>query len=109
MPAGHGEVVFLEGEAGIGKTRLVDEFLSGIDLEGTRVLYGSYLPAGGRGGLSSAELDHLGGRDLEEALTPYLTDTPDLVSSFAALVRHEATPKGANHCSGKRSTPCSST
>ncbi|MHC4849172.1 MAG: protein kinase domain-containing protein, partial [Planctomycetota bacterium] len=51
---GDGNIVFLEGEAGIGKTRLIDAFLRGLNDEDPHVLYGSYPPSGGMGGLSDA-------------------------------------------------------
>jgi serine/threonine-protein kinase len=39
---GEGNTVFIEGEAGIGKTRLLDAFLRGLDDKDIHVLYGSY-------------------------------------------------------------------
>jgi serine/threonine protein kinase/tetratricopeptide (TPR) repeat protein len=84
---GEGRLLLLEGEAGIGKTRLLDAFLGEIDA-GT-VLYGSYPPSGGMGGLSDSLLDHFGSRALDESLRPHLDQTPRLVSPFAAVVRHE--------------------
>ena len=93
--AGGGRTILLEGEAGIGKSRLVDAFLQRIDAADVHVLYGSYPPTGGLGGISDAILDHFGTHGLEEALRPLLTVTPSLVPAFAALVRHEAPPEGA--------------
>jgi len=92
---GEGNSVLLEGEAGIGKTRLVDAFLQNLNGEDACVLYGSYPPSGGMGGISDAILDHFGTGNLEENLRPYLTVTPSLVPAFAALVRHDTPPEGS--------------
>ncbi|MHC4862113.1 MAG: serine/threonine-protein kinase, partial [Planctomycetota bacterium] len=86
---GEGRSLLLEGEAGIGKTRLVDAFLESLREEEAHVLYGSYPPAGGLGGLSDAGLGKFGSAGLAESLAPYLAVTPSLVPGFAALVRHE--------------------
>ena len=89
--AGSGTTVLVEGEAGIGKTRLVDAFTA--ELENAHVLYGCYPPTGGIGGLADAILGKFGTAGLENAVRPYLPDTPSLVPAFAAQVRHE-TPSG---------------
>jgi serine/threonine protein kinase len=46
--AGDGRVVLIQGEAGIGKCRLVDEFLTTLRVDGTdvEILAGSYPPGG---------------------------------------------------------------
>ena len=92
---GDGNSVLLEGEAGIGKTRVVDAFLQGLDGRDAHVLYGSYPPSGGLGGISDAIFGHFGAGDLEERLRPYLTVTPSLVPALAAVIRHESPPPGA--------------
>jgi tetratricopeptide (TPR) repeat protein len=97
---GDGNTVLLEGEAGIGKTRLVDAFLRGIGEEDLHVLYGSYPPSGGMGGFSEAILGKFGETRLADALTPYLTVTPSLVPTFAALVKHASPPTGAEPLGG---------
>jgi tetratricopeptide (TPR) repeat protein len=97
---GQGNTILLEGEAGIGKTRLVDTFLRELEGQEVHVLYGSYPPSGGMGGLSDAITDHFGMRGLEEALRPYLTVTPSLVPAFAALVKHESPPSGSEPIQG---------
>jgi len=97
---GDGNTVFLEGEAGIGKTRLIDAFLRGIEDEDLHVLYGSYPPSGGMGGLSEAVLGKFGSARLADALAPYLTETPSLGPAFAALSKHESPPTGADPLGG---------
>jgi tetratricopeptide (TPR) repeat protein len=96
---GAGQVLLVEGEAGIGKTRLIDEFVGRLRQEGEDLnfLFGSYPPGGAAtaaGGFSTAYREHFGHEGLEEALAGYLTTTPVLVPAFAALLRGEPTPKG---------------
>src|SRR2546429_707220 len=45
---GQTQVVFLEGEAGIGKTRLANEFLAWAEMEGADVLQGQAFETGGQ-------------------------------------------------------------
>jgi len=97
---GDGNTVFLEGEAGIGKTRLVDTFLRGLEDDDLHVLYGSYPPSGGMGGLSEAIIGNFGEARLADTLAPYLTVTPSLVPAFAALIKHESPPTGAEPLQG---------
>ncbi|MHC4452847.1 MAG: serine/threonine protein kinase, partial [Planctomycetota bacterium] len=98
--SGAGSTVFLEGEAGIGKTRLIDAYVRGLKDDDLHVLYGSYPPSGGLGGLSEAILGKFGEARLADALAPYLTVTPSLVPAFAALIKHESPPTGAEPLSG---------
>lgn len=84
---GEGQVLLLEGEAGIGKTRLVDEFVRRIQADGEPVhlLVGSYPRAGAAtaaGAFSTAYREHLG----EGGGSAYLAETPLLVEAFDALL-----------------------
>src|SRR6185503_7070378 len=63
--SGDGRVVLVEGEAGIGKSRLVDDFVGRLAQSGEDVnfLYGSYPPGGAAtasGAFSTAYREHLG-------------------------------------------------
>ncbi|MHC5052198.1 MAG: ATP-binding protein, partial [Planctomycetota bacterium] len=98
---GEGNTVFVEGEAGIGKTRLVDAFLRSLDGKDIHVLYGSYPPSGGLGGISQAVLGKFGEAGLAEALAPYLTVTPSLVPAFAGVLKHESPPTGSEPLGGE--------
>ncbi|MHC4162141.1 MAG: serine/threonine-protein kinase [Planctomycetota bacterium] len=89
--AGKGSLVLLEGEAGIGKTRLVDSFAQAAAREGATVLYGSY--AGGGDALAEALVQHFGEQNLEEELDWHLQTTPALLPSFAAHLREEPSPE----------------
>jgi tetratricopeptide (TPR) repeat protein len=85
---GKGSAVVLEGEPGIGKSRMVREFLAGV--QGTaNLLYGAYPETGGMGGLCDAVVDRFGAANLERALAPLLTETPALVPAFCAFLRRE--------------------
>jgi tetratricopeptide (TPR) repeat protein/predicted Ser/Thr protein kinase len=91
---GAGRVVLVEGEAGIGKTRLVAEFVRSLAGEEAHVLYGSYAEPGIRAGLSGSVMQHFGTVRLDDALEQYLGAVPGLVPAFAAIVRHEMPPTG---------------
>ena len=97
---GDGQVVLIEGEAGIGKSRLVDEFVALLQREGQDLdfLYGSYPPGGAAtasGAFTIAYREHFGGEGLAETLSGYLKETPLLVPGFAALLSSQAPPDGA--------------
>jgi len=98
--AGDGRVLLVEGEAGIGKTRLVDEFVGRLRQAGEDVnfLFGSYPPGGAAtasGAFSEAYREHFGAEGLEGTVAGYLQSTPGLVPAFAALLRGDAAPRGA--------------
>lgn len=91
---GAGRVVLLEGEAGIGKSRLVDEVVGRLHQEGEDLtfLWGSYPPGGAAtaaGAFSSAYREHFG----EAGSAEYLAATPALVGAFDALLRGEPAPE----------------
>ncbi|MHC5012509.1 MAG: serine/threonine-protein kinase, partial [Planctomycetota bacterium] len=97
---GEGQVLLIEGEAGIGKTRLVDEFVGRLRQDGEELnfLYGSYPPGGAAtaaGAFSTAYREQFGEAALEQTLGRYLPETPILIPAFAALLRGDATPTGA--------------
>jgi len=97
--SGDGRVVLIEGEAGIGKTRLVDELIGRLQQDGEDLnfLFGSYPPGGAAtasGAWSTAYREQFGAEGLEETLKGYLTVTPILIPAFAALLRGEPPPEG---------------
>ncbi len=96
--AGEGQVVLLEGEAGIGKSRLADEFTAVLAREtgAVNIVCGSY-PPGAAGAASrafaDAYRDHLGDAGLEVRLRRLLSDTPGLAAGLSALLRGEPIPR----------------
>ncbi len=99
--SGRGRVALLVGEAGIGKTRLVDELAASLEAERAnfQFLHGSTPPEGPLRPLqpfSEALVDWFAGvDDLEEALVPLLRRTPVLLPAFAAFLRGAPPPAGA--------------
>jgi len=94
---GNGQVIHVDGEAGIGKTRLVDEFVERLrrDGEDPNFLFGSYPPGGAAtasGAFSTAYREHFGSESLTQRLGEYLRETPALVPAFAALLRGAPPP-----------------
>jgi len=93
--AGEGQVLLIEGEAGIGKTRLVDEFVGRLQERGedVNVLFGSYPPGGAAtaaGAFSTAYREQFG----DVGSVGYLPDSPALVPAFDALLRGGPPPRG---------------
>jgi tetratricopeptide (TPR) repeat protein len=89
--SGRGRTVLVDGEAGVGKTRLLDELVRRLRDAGEdpHVLYGSNPPGGvgrSRGALAEAVVAHFGEAGLEARIAPYLTVTPRLVPAFAAYL-----------------------
>jgi len=104
--AGNGRTLLLQGEAGIGKTRLIDEFVNGIE-EPIHFLFGNYPPGGAAtatGALASALLHHFGDEDLEASLRTRLPDLDPIIPAFAALLRGTPIPTNAPALGGTGST-----
>jgi tetratricopeptide (TPR) repeat protein len=96
--SGDGNVILIEGEAGIGKSRLVDELVGRLQQRGDDVtfVFGSYPPGGAAtasGAFSTAFREQLG----SDGSAAYLTATPILVPAFDALLRGESPPTGEEH------------
>jgi len=93
--AGEGQVVVVEGEAGIGKSRVVDELIGRLQRDGEDLnfLFGSYPPGGAAtaaGAFSTAFREQFGA----DGSAAYLAPSPVLVPAFDALLRGEPTPIG---------------
>jgi tetratricopeptide (TPR) repeat protein len=95
---GDGQVALVEGEAGIGKSRLVDEFVTALRRSGEDFdfLFGGYPPAGAAtasGAFITAYGEHFGAD--EAAMAAALPQTPLLVPAFRALLAGDAPPASA--------------
>jgi len=92
--AGAGGTVLVTGEAGIGKSRVVDEFLRSAGDAELHVLCGTFLPDAGLRGIADAVLARFPVARIEAALEPYLPDATEMRATFAALLRGDAVPEG---------------
>lgn len=101
---GEGAVCVIEGEAGSGKSRIVDEFMRLVEAgaaregaPGAHVLYGAQAPSGAQGGLGAigqALRMHLGDAALEIGLTRILGPASSLAPALAATILGIPTPAG---------------
>ena len=98
--SGEGQVVVIEGEAGIGKSRVVDEVIGRLlrDGEDLNFLFGGYPPSGAAsaaGAFSTAFREQFGDTDLAETFRPRLGPAAALAPAFASLLVGAAAPTGA--------------
>lgn len=87
---GEGGLALVGGEAGIGKSRLVDELLASLEAQGRQVhlLLSTHSPGvGRRGSLGEAVVQLLGDADLEDELARRMPAVQRLIPGFAALLR----------------------
>ncbi len=85
---GDGQVVLIEGEAGIGKSRLIDEFVGLLHQQGHdfNFLFGGNAPGGAAtasGAFTTAYREQFGDEGLATTLAAYLPQTPILVPGRA--------------------------
>lgn len=86
---GSGKVVLIEGDTGIGKSRLLDEFVRRIESTTPRptVLYGSCPPDGtGYSGIANAVVDYFGVGAIDARLAGFVAGPPALVAAFSTLL-----------------------
>ena len=88
---GEGRVALIEGEAGVGKSRLLDELVRRLVAEDSqvRVLFGSDPPGGrrGLGALARGLVEHLGEPQLEERLAELLGGLAEYAPDLSRLLR----------------------
>lgn len=88
---GEGRVVVIEGEAGVGKSRLIEEFVGLLRRrrDDIHILAGGYAPgatAAANNVFSAAYREFLGDADLATTLERHLPGSSGLARSFAALL-----------------------
>ena len=89
---GRGGALLLEGEAGLGKSRLVDELVRSLAGREVHVLYGSSPPSAGMRGLSEALIGKYGAVGLRSALRAQLGEGSAWADALADVVLRDEAP-----------------
>ena len=92
---GDGRIVLLMGEGGIGKTRLLSEFVRRHESEDLEVLYGAWERGGAAGGPRAAFRRPLDGPGATGLLERALEANPSLIPALRAWARREPPPEGS--------------
>jgi len=97
---GEGRTLLIRGEAGVGKTRLVDEFVNVVLKEDADVnfLFGSRPPGSAPSPFAAfrtAFREHLGKSNLADDLAEYLPASAGLAPAFASFLKGDPAPAGA--------------
>ena len=93
--AGQGAVVYVEGETGVGKSRLVDEVVRAAADRGARVLRTVFTPDGGAPSLRDALASALSETSPEVELVRRLGVPEPVAAGYAAHLRRRSVPAGA--------------
>jgi tetratricopeptide (TPR) repeat protein len=91
---GEGAAVLVHGEAGLGKTRLVQELLSSLRDEGAEVLRSGFFPAGDLERPADAIAARLSGGDLEAELSRRLSIDREAAAALAAWLERRTSASG---------------
>ncbi|HEX5135612.1 MAG TPA: protein kinase [Planctomycetota bacterium] len=91
--AGEGQAVVLEGEPGIGKSRIIDAFLRELDPDRSHVLYGSFPPGGELRGLVDAVVNLFGRGRIDRELGTRLGELAAIAPAVADLMRDGVGPR----------------
>ena len=86
VASGSGRVVLLAGDEGLGKTRIVAEFLDSLDRESVETLYGGFSPLDHYGGLIDGFRARFAGPAVGAALSEHLPGT--LRNGLSELLQH---------------------
>jgi len=104
MMEGRGSLVLMEGEAGVGKSRILHDLIQDLEEEEVLILCGAHAPGtpgSDVSALAGALIAHFGEAGLDRRLSGLLSGTPRLAPAFASLLRGEPAPAGARSLSAE--------
>ena len=94
-PGSGTQFLLIEGDAGMGKSRLADELVAEAEQHEAIVLWGDNPPGSARGAIAQSLIDHFGSDDLERRLASALGPSRRLARALAASLLGAAAPASA--------------